>query len=261
LGDTQVEANEAFTVNLSNPVNATLGSNSRAAVTINNDDRAALPKLSISGLTVQEGNSTGTGTANVTLRLSRASSQPVTVSYTTQDGTATAGTDYTARSGTVRFAAGETTKNLALTILGDTTVEPDETFQVLLSGAVNAVLDNDNSRALVTIINGDQSEDVAVTAAGKHDASAADVTYSVTPGNYTYTIVGFGAGDRIDFPADTDPTVLNTDFADGVVDILYEVLYGTSTTIRLTGLTTTQDAALNFVPEDFTYLFGAGTII
>jgi len=103
------------------------------------------------------------------------------------------------------------------------------------------------------------TEAVAVAAAGTDDASAADVTYTVTAGNYTYTIAGFGVGDKIDFPADTDPTVLNTDFADGVVDILYET-GGLSTTIKLTGLTATQDAALNFVPDDFTTLFGAGTI-
>jgi len=103
------------------------------------------------------------------------------------------------------------------------------------------------------------TEAVAVAAAGTDDASAADVTYTVTAGNYTYTIAGFGVGDKIDFPADTDPTVLNSDFADGVVDILYET-GGLSTTIKLTGLTATQDAALNFVPDDFTTLFGAGTI-
>lgn len=103
------------------------------------------------------------------------------------------------------------------------------------------------------------TEAVAVTAAGTDDASAADVTYTVTPGNYTYTIAGFGTGDKIDFPAETDPTVLNTDFADGVVDILWENA-GIATTIKLTGLTTTQDAGLNFIPDDFTTLFGAGTI-
>lgn len=100
----------------------------------------------------------------------------------------------------------------------------------------------------------------AVTAAGTDDASAADVTYTVTPGNYTYSIAGFGTGDKIDFPADTDPTVLNTGFTDGVVDILWENA-GISTTIRLTGLTATQDGGLNFIPDDFTDAFGAGTIL
>lgn len=100
----------------------------------------------------------------------------------------------------------------------------------------------------------------AVTAAGTDDASAADVTYTVTPGNYTYSIAGFGTGDKIDLPADTDPTVINGDFTDGVVDILWENA-GISTTIRLTGLTATQDGGLNFIPDDFTAAFGAGTIL
>ena len=62
----------------------------------------------------------------------------VSVAYATADGTATAGSDYTATSGTLVFAPGETSKTIAVPILGDTAFEPDETFTLTLSNPVNA---------------------------------------------------------------------------------------------------------------------------
>jgi chitinase len=88
-----------------------------------------------------------------TIKLSAASSTPVTVTYSTQDGTATAGSDYTAVSGTVTFAPGETTKSVVVTILGDTVVEPDETFNLLLSNPGGATLGTGTATA--TIVNDD----------------------------------------------------------------------------------------------------------
>jgi Ca2+-binding RTX toxin-like protein len=158
LGDSQVEPNESFKVTLSSPVNATLGSNSSAVVTINNDDQAAvvLPKLSISGVTVKEGNS-GSSTVNATVTLSAASSETVSVNYTTQDGTATANSDYIGipDGSTLYLAPGVTRQTIALNILGDTTVEADETFKLVLSNAGNALLDTVNSSALITLGNDD----------------------------------------------------------------------------------------------------------
>ncbi|MGI9213258.1 MAG: Calx-beta domain-containing protein, partial [Methylococcaceae bacterium] len=156
LGDTQVEANESFKVNLSSPVNATLGSNNSAVVTVNNDDAAAvvLPTLSISGVKVKEGNS-GSSTANATVTLSAASSETVTVNYATQDGTALANSDYIATSGTLSFRPGETSKTLPVSILGDTTVESDESFQMLLIAATNALLNPNAASGTVQISNDD----------------------------------------------------------------------------------------------------------
>jgi len=78
----------------------------------------------------------------------------VTVNYATADGTATAGSDYTAISSTqLTFLAGETTKPVNVTVSGDTTVEPDETFNVNLSGATNAVIGD--SQGVGTITNDD----------------------------------------------------------------------------------------------------------
>ncbi|MCB0931195.1 MAG: cellulose binding domain-containing protein, partial [Mycobacterium sp.] len=87
------------------------------------------PTMSISDVSVTEGNS-GTTNANFAVSLSNAATTPVTVAYATANGTATAGSDYTATSGTLTFAPGVTTQTVAVKVTGDTTVESDETFTV-----------------------------------------------------------------------------------------------------------------------------------
>ena len=91
-------------------------------------------EIAISGGSVAEGNSGITQLA-FTVRLSAAANAPVTVNYTTTNGTAAAGTDYVAASGTLTFLAGETTKQILVDVVGDTTYEANENFSVALSGA------------------------------------------------------------------------------------------------------------------------------
>jgi hypothetical protein len=157
-GDTAVEPNETFFVNLSGPVGATLA-DAQGQATVTNDDTAALPTLSIGDATVAEGNS-GSTTASFVVTLSAASASAVTVGYATANGTATAGTDYVAKSGTLTFAAGATQQAITVVVNGDTTVEPNETFLVNLSGPVGATLAdaqgqgtvrNDDTAALPTL--------------------------------------------------------------------------------------------------------------
>ena len=97
------------------------------------------PSLSINDVKEFEGDS-GTKTFAFTVTLSPASGSTVTVSYATLDGTATAGSDYTSASGTLTFAAGELTKTVNVTVSGDTTVESNEGFGVVLSGPTLATL-------------------------------------------------------------------------------------------------------------------------
>ena len=136
LGDTLDEADETFSVNLSNPTNATIA-DSQGVGTIQDDD--PLPALSINNVTVMEGNS-GTNNAEFIVTLSDPSSQAVTVDYATADGTATAGTDYQATGGTLTFPPGQTMRPIAVPVLGDTLDEPDETFSVNLSNPTNATI-------------------------------------------------------------------------------------------------------------------------
>ncbi len=88
---------------------------------------------------------------NFTVTLSKKSTQTITVNYATQDGTATAGSDYVAQSGTITFTPGIRKAILPVTIDGDRIPEPDETFTVMLTDAVNATLND--SIATGTIIN------------------------------------------------------------------------------------------------------------
>ena len=117
-GDTTVEPDETFFVNLSSPTNATIG-DGQGLGTILNDDTT----ISIGNVSVTEGNS-GTTNVNFTVTLSAAASVPVTVNYATADGTATAGSDYMATSGTLTFAAGSTTGTISVPVTGDTLMSP-----------------------------------------------------------------------------------------------------------------------------------------
>ena len=97
------------------------------------------PSLRINDVTVTEGN-TGTVAATFTVTLSAASSQPVTVAYATANGTAGAGSDYRAASGTLAFAPGETSKTVTVLVNGDRLPEPNETFVVNLNSPTNATI-------------------------------------------------------------------------------------------------------------------------
>ena len=136
--DTVSEGDETFTVTLSAPTNADLGSPSRATGTIRDDDASS--SFSIAGASVTEGD-TGTSVMAFTVTLSPASGQRATVNHATVAGTATGGTDYVHTTGTLDFSAGETTETVRVTVIGDPLHEADETFTVALSSAVNATLD------------------------------------------------------------------------------------------------------------------------
>ena len=146
LDDAVHESDETFSLDLSNPVNGQ-GTPSGTA-TISDDDAA--PDVSIADANVLEGNS---GTADLTfdVTLSNASSSDVSVDYATSDGTATAGTDYVAASGTLTIPAGSTTGTITVHAKGDTSFEPDETFTVTLSALVGGgSITNDTATGTIT---------------------------------------------------------------------------------------------------------------
>ncbi len=97
---------------------------------------AGAPSLNISSVSVNDG-SAGT-TADFTVTLSQASTKTVTVNYATADGTAHAGTDYEAASGTLTFSPGTLSQSLSVTINPDTTAKANLTFQVNLSSPSGA---------------------------------------------------------------------------------------------------------------------------
>lgn len=101
--------------------------------------------------------------------------------------------------------------------------------------------------------------DADTAAAGALDAADADVIFEIANATYTQEITNFAAGDILDFPAGNNPTVNNSSYTDGIVDVQF-ALSGTVTTIQITGLDAATDVQLNGV-ADFDTVFGAGTII
>jgi acetyl esterase/lipase len=109
----------------------------------------SLPAVYANDVSVAEGNA-GTTAVQVTLHLSTPSPQSVRVDWKTGDASALSGEDYEAASGVVEFAPGETSRQITVVVDGDTKAEEDESFNVVLSNAVNATLARTSSVVIIT---------------------------------------------------------------------------------------------------------------
>ena len=167
VNDTVYESTESFTVILSSPSGLVLADGSGSA-TINDDDLPPQPGLSINDANLLERNLVKQGkkmtpvqsTMTFSITLSAASSNLISVSYSTKDGNATVGNqDYKSASGTVTFSAGETSKTVTVTVYGDITPESNEIFTVNLSNPVNAALKDGSGSG--TILNDDSAAGAA----------------------------------------------------------------------------------------------------
>jgi fibronectin-binding autotransporter adhesin len=156
-GDTKVEANETFTVSLGTPSNpaVTVGTGT-ATGTITNDDSAT---VSISSTSVTEGNA-GNTLAGFTATLSAAVQGGLMVPVSTANGTATAGSDYTALPGGMQLSfagtAGEAV-NFTVSVTGDSVVEANETFAVNLGTPSNPGVSLGTASGTGTINNDDSA--------------------------------------------------------------------------------------------------------
>src|SRR2546430_17581998 len=117
------------------------------------DDHPA-PRFSASDVSVVEGNA-GTVNADFTVTLTGESRNPITVDYATVDGTAVAGTDYIAASGTLTFEPGAVSKTITIAVMSDTAVERNESFLLKLSNATGGGLADAAARG--TVVDDDQS--------------------------------------------------------------------------------------------------------
>ncbi len=97
----------------------------------------------------------GGGTAQVVVTRTGNTTVPVTVSYATSDGTASAGSDYTAASGTLAFAAGETSKTLTIPIADDAVREASETMDLTLTSPDNTAAFGSIGPTVLTIADND----------------------------------------------------------------------------------------------------------
>lgn len=145
------ENDETVIITLSNPPPGVfITPNTTAVLTITDNDNP--PTISITDVTHEESN-VGNTQFSFRVSLSEPSGLPIAVDFATADGTATFNSDYLPNNGQVNFAAGETLKNILVTVMGDLTPEVDETFFVNLSNPTNAsVADN---QAIGTIVDDD----------------------------------------------------------------------------------------------------------
>ena len=219
-GDNVVEPDETFNVNLSNVVgNATILDGTGIGTIANDDVVEPQRQITISNASATEG-----GTESFTVTLDAASANPITVDFATADGSAVAPGDYTAATGTVTFAPGDTSETVSVQTNDDALVEGTETFGVSLSNAtgnaaiadgfgVGTILDNDvaEPQRQITISNasategGTESFTVTLDAASANpitvDFATADGS-AVAPGDYT------AATGTVTFaPGDTSETV------------------------------------------------------
>ncbi len=148
LGDDETEGDETVRLRLGGVLNAVL-EREEALGTIIDDEGVAI-RVADASVTEPDNGVVGLTFA---ITLDRPGTQLITVDYATLDGTAGAGVDYDAASGTLFFPPGLTRQTLTVAVRGDLDDEPDETFQLRLSGPVNGVLDR--PIAIGTILDDD----------------------------------------------------------------------------------------------------------
>ena len=203
LDDASAEAEEHFTVKLDDASGATFEDDSGVGTIVDDDEDGVVPRgptISVADATpVTEG-----GTAEFEVRLDRTSGAAVSVSYATRDGTAAAGSDYEASSGTLSFAPGESRKTISVATIEDEVPEGTERFTVHLSESQGATLESDTGTA--TIVDDDEDEIVDEPPPTLSIADAAPVD----------------EGDTARFAVDLDRA------SDGEVTVSYSTMDGTA---------------------------------
>ena len=268
-GDLHDEVDEQFSLALTAPVNASIGDGEGIGTIVDDD----VPGVSVSDVSVGEDASTAT----FTVTLSIPAVETVTVGYATADGTATAGSDYIATSGTLTFAPGEVTKSVVVTVSDDLQDEPDEQFALTLSDPVNAVVGDgegmgtivDDDVPAVSVSDASVSEDapnatftvtlsmaavetVSVnyatadgTATAGADYVATSGTLTFAPGDLTKSVVVTVSGDLQDEPEEqfavnlTDPANASIGAGQGIGTIVDDDIPGVS----VSDLSVSEDAS------------------
>ena len=230
-GDAVLEPDETFRVTLSNPSAGLEQGTMVVSARIVNDD---LPVVSIAALSAAHAEGTGGATAfTFVVHLDQASPTGQSVQWSVVGSGAhpAGGSDFVgALSGTVAFAAGETSRTIVLEISGDGAVEADEGFAVTLSNAT-AGFSPGTSSATGVIVNDDASVSIAAAAAtiAEGDGGTTEVAFSLTltgdsssPRTVAWSVSGVGASaaDAADFAAGVMPAGIATFAAGETVKIL-----------------------------------------
>jgi hypothetical protein len=183
-------------------------------------------RLIVADASVTEGNS-GATTLSVPVTLSAASKSVVVVDYVTTDGSAIAGSDYATARGTLTFRPGEKAKAIPITVLGDTSIEPNEAFSVILSKPTNATIARGTATA--TIANDDTAVPVGVGSYQGATGNGNSVFFTVTANR---TITGFRVN-ALDSPCSPQGFRIA-----GAVDFGTSVFFPVSSDGRITAVST-----------------------
>ncbi|MFO0147383.1 MAG: beta strand repeat-containing protein, partial [Microcystis sp.] len=254
-GDTKVENNETFFVNLSNLQangrNVTITDN-QGQGTINDDDSTVTSQLSINDITVVEGQNSS---AILTVTVNNPNPQQITVNYTTTPINAIANVDYTSQTGTLTIAPNASTATISIPILNDNLNEPDEAFTVTLSNPVNATINPDEAIGQVIITDTLQSaitrtlpnnvENLRLIGTNNINGTGNAANNKITGNSGNNILAGGNGDDTYHFNASTplgSDTIQET--TTGGIDTLD--FTGTNTAVRVNlGVTTNQTAVTN----------------
>lgn len=179
-------------------------------------------QFSSNNYTINEGG----GAATITVTLSAASTQTVTVDYATSDGTATAPTDYTSASGTLTFAPGVTSQTFSVSVANDTSAEFNENVNLTLSNPTNATL-GDPYYAELVILDDDTTPIVqfsTVSYTVGESAGSAVITVSLFgTTNQTVTVDYATSDGTATAPSDYTATSGTLTFAPGVTSQTFSI--------------------------------------
>ena len=223
LGDGADEPDETLSLVLSNPVHGVI-TDATAAGLILDDDGIPLANAA-DAPPVAEGH-TGTRPVTFQVKLSKVPKTAVTVNYATRDGTAVAGEDYDAASGTLTFPAGVNTQTVTVNVRGDKVAEDAEAFELVLTEPTGGAGLGDDL-AVATITNDDVppvakagpdrtiNEGATVQFRATGSTGVKPLTYSWDFGDGT-TAVGFAPRHRfVDNSPTAGPFVVKVTVRDG----------------------------------------------
>jgi hypothetical protein len=160
--DTIVEGNETVLLNLSNPIGgAQLGNRTNAVLVLVDNDAGGVIQFSATNYTVLEAGPV----ASIVISRTGGGASGVTVDFTTSDGTATEGSDYTNASRTLSFAANEMSKTVTIPIINDTLAEPNETVLLSLSNPTGGASLGPKANAVLLIQDNDKGGLISFSAA------------------------------------------------------------------------------------------------
>jgi hypothetical protein len=166
--DLHVEPTEDIILTILSSTNYNIGSPGQATVQITDDDANSVPAV---GFTFSTSSAEENKSPGISVSLSSTSSVPITVDYRIIGGTAS-NNDYTLPAGPLTFAPGERAKSIPLTIINDTTVEPNETIRLVLFNPTGATLDGIKIHTYTIIDDDTASVSVTNTAPGASEAGA-----------------------------------------------------------------------------------------